>query len=171
MQIAQISLPLTVSCFSKIQIDFTFLVPANLGSPGKGVCVCALGYAMYFRFVDDVMFADYRPGKDDGSIGPTAFTHDSSTGAAPMRRRSLVSTIALLLTALARKVMKSVMSVRPSVFTLLNQLTFDLDFCLCVGLDHSSPGMENQDHRSRVRYCGGNAVGLTSILHSVGDVL
>ena len=28
-------LPLTISCFSKIQIDFTFLVPAHLGSPGK----------------------------------------------------------------------------------------------------------------------------------------
>ena len=40
-------LPLTVSCFSKIQIDFTFLVPAYPGSPGKGplnggVCVCIL---------------------------------------------------------------------------------------------------------------------------------
>jgi len=37
-------LPLTVSCFSKIQIDFTFLVPAHPGSPGKKavkrVCVC-----------------------------------------------------------------------------------------------------------------------------------
>jgi len=36
-------LPLTVSCFSKIQIGFTFLVPAHLGSPGKGLlngCVC-----------------------------------------------------------------------------------------------------------------------------------
>ena len=29
------ALPLTVSCFSKIQIGFTFLVPAHLGSPGK----------------------------------------------------------------------------------------------------------------------------------------
>ena len=29
-------LPLTVSCFSKIQIGFTCLVPAHLGSPGKG---------------------------------------------------------------------------------------------------------------------------------------
>ena len=29
------SLPLTVSCFSKIQIGFTCLVPAHLGSPGK----------------------------------------------------------------------------------------------------------------------------------------
>ena len=28
-------LPLTVSCFSTIQIGFTFLVPAHLGSPGK----------------------------------------------------------------------------------------------------------------------------------------
>ena len=28
-------LPLTVSYFSKIQIGFTFLVPAHLGSPGK----------------------------------------------------------------------------------------------------------------------------------------
>jgi len=29
-------LPPTVSCFSKIQIGFTFLVPAHLGSPGRG---------------------------------------------------------------------------------------------------------------------------------------
>jgi len=28
-------LPLTVSCFSKILIGFTFLVPAHPGSPGK----------------------------------------------------------------------------------------------------------------------------------------
>ena len=39
-------LPLIVSCFSKIQIGFTFLVPAPLGTPGKkgrltGVCVCS----------------------------------------------------------------------------------------------------------------------------------
>ena len=38
------SLPLTVSCFSGIQIGFTFLVPAHPGSPGqraiKRVCVC-----------------------------------------------------------------------------------------------------------------------------------
>ena len=41
-----IPLPLTVSCFSKIQIGFIFLVPAHLGSPGKGavkrVCVWQL---------------------------------------------------------------------------------------------------------------------------------
>jgi len=28
-------LPLTVSCFSKIQIGFTFLVPAHPGGPGQ----------------------------------------------------------------------------------------------------------------------------------------
>jgi len=28
-------LPLTISCFSKIQIGFTFLVPAHPSSPGK----------------------------------------------------------------------------------------------------------------------------------------
>ena len=39
-------LPLTVSCFSKIQIGFTFLVPAHPGIPGQraikrmSVCVC-----------------------------------------------------------------------------------------------------------------------------------
>jgi len=37
-------LPLAVSCFSKIQIGFTFLLPAHPGSPGqravKRVCVC-----------------------------------------------------------------------------------------------------------------------------------
>jgi len=40
----QMQLALTVSCLSKIQIGFTFLVPAHLGSPRKRavkcVCVC-----------------------------------------------------------------------------------------------------------------------------------
>ena len=43
-------LPLTVSCFSEIQIGFTFLVPAHLGSPGqravKWMCVCVLEISM-----------------------------------------------------------------------------------------------------------------------------
>ena len=43
-------LPLTVSCFSKFQIGFAFLVPAHPGSPGKGplngcVCVCVCWYS------------------------------------------------------------------------------------------------------------------------------
>jgi len=43
-------LPLTVSCFSKIQIGFTFLVPAHPGSPGqravKLLCVCVLHHLL-----------------------------------------------------------------------------------------------------------------------------
>jgi len=39
-------LPLTFSCLNNVQIGFTFLVPAHLGSPGqravKRSCVCAL---------------------------------------------------------------------------------------------------------------------------------
>ena len=36
LHIAQLMpLPLTVSCFSKIQAGFTFLVPAQVGSPGQ----------------------------------------------------------------------------------------------------------------------------------------
>jgi len=41
-------LPLIVSCFSEIQIGFTFLVPAHPGSPKqraiKWVCVCVINY-------------------------------------------------------------------------------------------------------------------------------
>jgi len=33
-------LPLTVSCFSKIQIGFTFLIPAHPHSPGKRAVKC-----------------------------------------------------------------------------------------------------------------------------------
>ena len=44
MHMAQLMpLPLTVFCFSNIQIGFTFLVPAHLGSPRKRAvkqCVC-----------------------------------------------------------------------------------------------------------------------------------
>ena len=36
LQMAQLMpLPLTVSCFSKIRVGFTFLVPAHPGSPGQ----------------------------------------------------------------------------------------------------------------------------------------
>jgi len=45
-------LPLTLSCFSKIQIGFTILVLAHLGSPGqravKRVCVCVYEISVSF---------------------------------------------------------------------------------------------------------------------------
>jgi len=48
-----IQLLLTVSCFSKIQIGFTFLVLAHPGSPGqravKRVCVCVC-VCLYVQF-------------------------------------------------------------------------------------------------------------------------
>ena len=48
-------LPLTVSCSSKIQIGFTFLVPAHLGSPGKKavkrVCVCVCVCVAFYSYV------------------------------------------------------------------------------------------------------------------------
>jgi len=44
-------LPLTVSCFNKIQNGFTFLVPADPSSPGKRavkwVCVCVLVLTLF----------------------------------------------------------------------------------------------------------------------------
>jgi len=54
LHMAQMMPPtLTVSCFSKIQIGFTFLVPAHPGSPRKGplngcacVCFCILYYSL-----------------------------------------------------------------------------------------------------------------------------
>jgi len=54
-------LPLTVSCFSKIQIGFTFLVPAHPGSPGKKavkrVCVCVF----FFSLCNNVMLCYVLP--------------------------------------------------------------------------------------------------------------
>jgi len=47
-------LPLTVSCFSKIQIGFAFLVPAYLGSPGKGplnVCNVVVCYLLELTWI------------------------------------------------------------------------------------------------------------------------
>ena len=52
-------LPLTVSCFSKIQIGFTLLVLAHLGSPGKRAVkwVCMLYSLFYHLTVKAVQWA------------------------------------------------------------------------------------------------------------------
>ena len=59
-----IPLPLTVAFFSKIQIGFTFLVPAHLGSPGKKavkrVCVCVSCF-LQFVAVDKILTDTLRP--------------------------------------------------------------------------------------------------------------
>ena len=44
-------LPLTVSCVSKIQIGFTFLVPAHLGSPGHRAVKRVSVYALFLGFL------------------------------------------------------------------------------------------------------------------------
>jgi len=53
LHMAQLTpLPLTVSCFSKIQIGFTFLVPAYPGSPGKRAVkwVCVYFKILWLKF-------------------------------------------------------------------------------------------------------------------------
>jgi len=65
LHIAQLMpLPLTVSCFTKIQIGFTFLVLAHVGSLGqravKRVCVCVCMYGILLRqlfFVAAVVYS------------------------------------------------------------------------------------------------------------------
>jgi len=63
-------LPLNVSCFSKIQIGFTFLVPAHTGSPRKRavkrvcVCVCLYPKASLLNHVNE---------KNQGGANETGF--------------------------------------------------------------------------------------------------
>ena len=45
-------LPLTVSCFSKIQIGFTFLVLAHPGSPDQGPLNACVYVSILYRFRD-----------------------------------------------------------------------------------------------------------------------
>jgi len=65
MHMAQLMpLPLTVSCFSKIQIGVTFLVPADPDSPGqravKRVCVCVVSISLYICVQpDDQLAVDF----------------------------------------------------------------------------------------------------------------
>ena len=53
-------LPLRISCFIKIQIGFTFLVPAHPGSPGKRavkwVCVFEVCIFVICSWLVDIIF-------------------------------------------------------------------------------------------------------------------
>ena len=69
-------LPLTVSCSSKIQIGFAFLVPAHPGSPGKRavkrVCVCVC--LMHISIAQLCTLHYCCP-----SVGPSVSDFDKST--------------------------------------------------------------------------------------------
>jgi len=74
---------LTVSCFSKIQIGFTFLVPAHLGSPGqmavKPVCVC---------FDTSAIVINYYAPASWGHFGIMRSVRPSVTSVCPMAQLS-----------------------------------------------------------------------------------
>ena len=71
-------LPLTVSCFSKIQMCFTFLVPAHLDSPGqraiKQMCVCegmcndtlTVSLSYLLQLLDVSIVKDQKTGQSQG---------------------------------------------------------------------------------------------------------
>ena len=84
-------LPLTVSCFSKIQTGFTFLVPAHLGSPGKGPlngCVCVRVrndyntaiLLLYFTAVQLMLKYSFR---DKGTQSASQYTNTTMPTAHP----------------------------------------------------------------------------------------
>jgi len=74
-------LPLTVSCFSKIQTGFTFLVLAHPGSPGQRavkrvcVCVCVCGHARHSHEVDWLQFANWSSVQFSSSAAVNAPLH------------------------------------------------------------------------------------------------
>ena len=51
---------LTVSCFSKIQIGFTFLVPAHPGSPGKRAVKWLCVFYGLYKYTDLLLITYYN---------------------------------------------------------------------------------------------------------------
>ena len=102
LHIAQLMpLPLTVSCFSKIQIGFTFLVPAHPGSPGQRAVkrACVTGCAAVVQIRDGRRESDRRIGRYCGSeesglqpttSGPAAVVMFHSDGSGGGKGFSLV---------------------------------------------------------------------------------
>ena len=100
-------LPLTVSCFSKIQMGFTFLVPAYTGSPRKRplnararMCVCVTavydGTKMYwaylFRNADNSSDAPSCTSLLQQSLSLTSRAHSSKPAAAGLLLRAHAGT-------------------------------------------------------------------------------
>ena len=98
----QVPLPLTVSCSSKIQIGFTFLVPAHPGSPGqrdiKRMCVLILHYC-YTRITASFpgqpgmlvqkgkTILDLNESRDDGVLGSNGISWTICKQSAPCSRQ------------------------------------------------------------------------------------
>ena len=85
--------PLTVSCFSKIQIGFTFLVPTHPGSPGQTAFSLPRSAASFTAFtlltVDDVVNAvRQRPDKFSATDPlPTSTLKTSCRSSCAVHRR------------------------------------------------------------------------------------
>ena len=97
-------MPLTVSCFSKIQIGFTFLVPAHSGSPGQRAiirvceCVCIVVLTWFGHAGDDAggagrcaVLSAGRQRATAGRLGVWAGArrHVTGTGASVQRRSAV----------------------------------------------------------------------------------
>ena len=82
MHMAQLMpLPHTVSCFSKIQIGFIFLVPAHPGSPGQRavkrvcVCVCILIFSCTLVFFVQLRVFIHRQKTDRSDVAKFFFSN------------------------------------------------------------------------------------------------
>ena len=92
-------LPLTVSCSSKIQIGFTFLVPGHPGSPGQRAvkrvcyCVCVCGVVSALRRVAERAQRDHHVSRLPRRHGPARRRHrvhvDDTGAARPLRPAEL----------------------------------------------------------------------------------
>ena len=95
-------MPLTVSCFSKIQIGFTFMVLAHPGSPGKRavkwvcVCVCDAVDQWCLRMILDICWHDWCEIKENCECQHLVNGEESSMNCADVTRmRSVMSLMPL----------------------------------------------------------------------------
>ena len=97
MHMAQLMpLPLTVSCFSKIHIGFTFLVLAHPGSPGqrdvKWLCVCVfISVQPFFVVCVQVGHASALGFSIGQDISVKYFGRDPASGKMRLSRKAIYS--------------------------------------------------------------------------------